>query len=213
MRSSSLFLRSSYSEQYDNLLTEYRQALDFAAYVCWHYQLSPYETSLYLGDILSRYIQWLLMTDNAAWNESRYAQSSVKRQQYTDIVNKMDYSYLRWLDPDSPILAVIDDMIMVPSLLYQTALMQNCINQVKVDDADRLQKVIDMQKDALERVAGWKGQTLMLELLIVQDFFRMEGIDLDNKANVSSARELLHHPYSRQCFDIYYADYASKQAK
>ena len=213
MRSSSLFLRSSYSEQYDNLLTEYRQALDFAAYVCWHYQLSPYETSLYLGDILSRYIQWLLMTDNAAWNESRYAQSSVKRQQYTDIVNKMDYSYLRWLDPDSPILAVIDDMIMVPSLLYQTALMQNCINQVKVDDADRLQKVIDMQKDALERVAGWKGQTLMLELLIVQDFFRMEGIDLDDKANVSSARELLHHPYSRQCFDIYYADYTSKQTK
>ncbi|MBQ8675443.1 MAG: hypothetical protein IJ557_03560 [Bacteroidaceae bacterium] len=213
IQSSSRFTRSSYREQYDNLMAEYRMALDFADYVCWHYQLSSYETALVLGEVHSQYIQWLLMTDNAAWDETRSAQLSFKRQQYTEIVDRMDYSYLKNIDPNSTILATVQGMIMIPSLLYQTALIQQCISQVKSDDADRLQKVIDMQKEALERVAGWKGQTLMLELLIVQDFFRMEGVDLDDKANISSVRELLHHPYSRQCFDVYYADYTSKQAK
>ena len=213
LRPDSRFMVASYESQYSELMEKYSKILEFADYVCWHYNLSPFETLLYQYDIHSEFLNLLLATDIGAYYQLTDTKVQQEKEKYATIVAKMNYYYLRNIDPNSPMLATDQGMILIPSLLYQTALIQQCISQVPADDANRLQKVVGLQKDALERVAGWKGQTLMLELLIVQDFFRMEGIDLDDKANVSSARELLHHPYSRQCFDIYYADYTSKQTK
>ena len=209
LRSNARFVNWSYQQQYDELMEGYDKNLEFADYVCWHYHLSPYETNLYLNDIHADFISLLLATDIAAKWQSVEERNMIptEREKYKEIVNKMDYAYLKRLDPTDTSICTISMLTGIFGQIGQIQPIEDCFDQVSEGESDRWQKIIALQQKELNRITGWEGMTFIMEQIIVQDISTLKVKKIDVKKELQQVKQMLKHPYNQVAFDKYCAYY------
>lgn len=206
------FEQMTYKVQVDEIMEAYRRGMAFGEYVCWHYQLSPYEAKFYIDRLRSMYLYVLIETDIVAKQLSQENSKISKsdRQKYAELLDKIDYSYLKDIDPDDP-TCVITGLGSALQLINQLAPIEDCIDKVPKDSPSRWLQIIALQQEALNTITGWTGQTFVMEQVIVSQLYYLLTKQINPKADeFAQVRALLHHPYSQTCFDIYYREMQEK---
>jgi len=200
----------SYEQHRDGLMNGWVIDLDFANYICWHYRLSPHEIQYYIDKINYHYVEYLIKMDNKAERNFAFAQSDEERKTYNKIVSKMDYAYLKRIDPNNR-LALNTGRFGRSAMFYVSALnpIEECIDKVPSTDPDLWLKVIELQKEALNGITGWKGMTLVLECIIVATAQIIWSKNPDTTKHYNQVREMLTHPLSRASLDQMYREWSN----
>lgn len=164
----------------------YTKALELANYICWHYNLSPFEAELYFEYIQAYYVN--LFTMFALKGES--AGESV------------DYSYLRDIDPDNATFSFISTGIYVSDMIVQLNPFRKCHQLVSNDDPDRWLKVINLQRLEFERLTGKSGFPFLFQMMVAADYHSVFDWKPTDEAQFQKVRELLTHTYCKKRLDI-----------
>lgn len=201
LRPNMRFMLWSYQKQQEELMMEYGNCLSFANYICWHYQLSPYETKLYIDNVHGVFISLLLSTDIGVKLQHLASHSSLEKNRFEAIIKNMDYSYLKRLNPNDPTL--VSNTVVGPAfeLLGQLPPIEDCFNMITENEPNRWQKVIKLQQDELNRITGWTGRTFVMEQIIINDIWHLSKKEIEKE--YIQVRQLLSHPYSQTYFDLY----------
>jgi len=199
------FAGYSYEQHCSMLKADFEKAMEYADYVCWHYRLSPYETLLYLNSVKSFYINQLSNVDVFIKNKYQDAREEEERMRYKAMLDKADYSYLKFLDPEDVSLLYCDiDPFGYSDQLYP---IESCISKVPENTPNRWRKIIELQQEELNRITGWTGRTFFMEMLIAQEAFQMVFRYHISEAELAEVKSMLSHPYCRQYLDIIYDEY------
>ena len=199
------FASYSYEQHCSMLKADFEKAMEYADYVCWHYRLSPYETLLYLNSVKSFYINQLSNVDVFVKNKYQDAREEDEKNRYKAMLDKADYSYLKYLDPEDVSLLYCDiDPFGYSDQLYP---IESCISKVPENTPNRWRKIIELQQEELNRITGWTDRTFFMEMLIAQEAFRMVFRYHISEAELAEVKAMLSHPYCKQYVDIIYDEY------
>ena len=200
------FADKSYGQLRTELMDAYATSLERTNYINWHYCLSPYEAKMNIDEINAWYILYMISADVRVKWEYLNATTEENRKKYGDLLNKMDYSYLKNLSPNDAtsfsnnlLTSVANDMI---KQLYP---IENCFQRVPEGTPHRWLKVIELQQEELNKITGWKGKTLIMEMIIIGDIHYLSKID--GEEDYEEVRKMMSHPLTQEYFDIYYKSY------
>ena len=203
------FTDVSYPRHMVALDEDYHAALKFADYICWHYHLSSFETQLYLNELNWNYFFVMISSDIDVQNRYNQAKTDTERQKWGSLIEQMDYSYLKYINPNDP-STIYRHNNYVAGMVKQLSPLVRCLDKVPATASNRWQKVIDLQQEELNRITGWEGRTFFMELLIAELSYDM----LQQKIGDSELEQIkssLTHPYCRQLVDIYRQEFSEKK--
>lgn len=199
------FASYSYEQHCSMLKADFEKAMEYADYVCWHYRLSPYETLLYLNSVKSFYINQLSNVDVFVKNKYQDAREEDEKNRYKAMLDKADYSYLKYLDPEDVSLLYCDiDPFGYSDQLYP---IKSCISKVPENTPNRWRKIIELQQEELNRITGWTGMTFFMEMLIASEAYGMVFRHHISETELEEIKAMLSHPYCKQYVDIVYNEY------
>jgi hypothetical protein len=199
------FVDYSYEQHYEMLMADYKKAMEYADYVCWHYCLSPYETLLYLNSVKSYYFNLLAGTDVYIKDRYQDTNDEEERLRYKVMLDKADYSYLKLLvEPNDVSLLYCD--ISPFGFSYQLYPIENCFGKVPENTPNRWRKIIELQQEELNRITGWTGRTFFMEMLIAKEVHKLFQHHI-SEADLADVKAMLSHPYCKQYVDIAYEEY------
>ncbi len=203
-----------------------KRELNLANYICWHNRLSPYESRLYFNSIRLFFVSFLLNLDwavkimydnikdinNMAESErSKYDAADSTR--CLSIMGQADYSYLKLIDPNDLSLIADPDVSGTTSMLANMRPIQGCHDMVPEGDPDRWMKVIGLQQKKLERIAGWTGMPLLVQLMIVKDYPLLFGWEPADDRQYRQVRELLTLPCCQTYLDLMHKQLQDKESQ
>lgn len=205
----------TYEQTMSDVKAGMKKELEFAKYVCWHYGLTPSESQRYVDNIILEYVSFLIYTDISVQNHYLRANGDeTKQRPYASIIEKADYSYLRLLSPDVPEYIIANSNgEELGGIIIQLKPFDDCFKQIGIGEPDRWIRIVKMQQKILSSLTGWDDTNFIMDEIIVAGMNQIFTDKAITKEEADAVRQLLKYPYGRQCFDIYYADYASKQAK
>ena len=207
-------LLSSYSEYVDNavegfktlgyecqmadLAAGYEKELSFAKYVCWHYRLSPLESTLYMDRVHLYMILQMLTTDRLA--RQVYVGYPDKGKQYDNIADKR-YYYLKNLPTDPYAFVWYPFFAAVCSELCALPEISQSINKSNDNMSGKMTDAFYKQKQVLASLTGTDDWSLYLDQILIDDIKRL-SVQNTNMANeeITQLSSLLYHPYSKQRF-------------
>lgn len=199
------FANYSYEQHCEMLMADYKKAMEYADYVCWHYCLSPYETMLYLNSVKSYYFNLLAGTDVYIKDRYQDTKDEEERQRYKAMLDNADYSYLKFLDPEDVSFLYCD--ITPFGYSYQLYPIESCISKVPENTPNRWRKIIDLQQEELNKITGWTGKTFFMEMLIASEAYNMVFRHHISEAELEEVKAMLSHPYCIQYVDIIFNEY------
>ncbi len=209
------FRYMGYGDMHDRLLERFDKDMEFANYICWHNRLSPYESRLFLNTMRILYVSHLLDMD--AYVKTLYDQtkeydgmSEERKKLYNEddttmllsLIDHMDYSYLKRIDPSDLSLIADPETQTLASALAHIVPIHGCHDMVAEDDPDRWMKVIGLQRKELERMAGWTGMPFLIQLMIVKDYPILFGWKPADDRQYRQVREMLTIPCCQTYLDL-----------
>ena len=164
----------------------YAKALELANYVCWHYNLSPFEAELYFERIRTQYT-------------NSFTILALRGESAGDSV---DYSYMRGIDPDDVTFSLIDTGPYMSDMIVQLKPFRKCHQLVSDNDPDRWLKVINLQRQEFERLTGKSGFPFLFQMMVAADYHSVFDWKPADEAQFQKVRELLTHTYCKKRLDI-----------
>ncbi len=172
----------------------YAKALKCVDYICWHYKFSPYESALYTECINAKYVK--MLTSLALLRQSAGG--------------AVDYSYLRYLDPENVTIPFICTETLVPAIIVQLSPFRKCHEQVDENDANRWMKVIDLQHQEFERIMGHSGYPFLFQMMVVEDYASVFNWKPADERQYQQVRDWLTSPYCKKRLDIIHGELLDK---
>ncbi len=205
-----------YDAHYADLWDCYKKDSVYINYICWHNQCSPYENHLIITTMKEMYVWHFLVLDrmvNTLYDKLKSRErdaihrgtetefdgsDSIRLLQY---MKKMDYSYFRLLNPDDLTSITIDYFPGITSMINVLTPLSHCHDAVDMDDKNRWIKIIELQQKELNRIAGWTGIPLVMQMSICMDYSKVFDLKPADEKQYQQVRALLANPYCKQFLD------------
>ena len=205
-----------YDDHYSDLWNCYKADSAFTNYLCWHNKLSPFETHLqfalfremYLYDFLSLdmavkslYLRLKYEKEDAVYSGFGDLFDSSDTVRFLQYMDRMDYAYLKLLDPDDLIYMTIGTFDTDASMMGGLELLAQCNGMIAKGDKNRWVKIIEQQSKELNRIAGWSGLTFVQQMITVFDYTRIFDGSHADEVQYQQVRALLTNPYCKKLLD------------
>lgn len=172
----------------------YAKALELADYVCWHYNLSPFEAELYFERIRTQYT-------------NSFTILALRGESAGDSV---DYSYIGGIDPDDVTFSLINTGTYMSDMIVLLKPFRKCHQLVSDNDPDRWLKVINLQRLEFERLTDKSGFPFLFQMMVAADYHSVFDWKPADEAQFQKVRELLTHTYCKKRLDIMHKELKSK---
>ena len=190
------FKTFGYERQMADLAAGYEKEQSFAKYICWHYGLSPLESTLYFDRVHLYMILQMLTTDRLA--RQVHAEYPDGENMNDNIADKGFY-YLKNLPTDSysfvwhPLFAAVcSELCALPEI-------SKCLNMSSDSMSGKMTEAFYKQKQVLASLTGTDDWSLYLDQILIDDIKRLSAKNgYTANEEIIQLSSLLHHPYSKQ---------------
>ena len=211
------FTHLGYDAHNADLWNCYNKDMEFVNYLCWHNGCSPFESHMLFTNLKETYVCQFLMLDLAVKN--LYSGLKVQEQdailaglddefdgsdtvRFLQYMDKMDYSYLKLLDSDDlTCMSQNDYFHRIVNMIAQLKPLVLCHDVVAKDDENRWMKIIDLQREELNRLAGWTDFPFVAQVAIASDYPQVFGWKPADEKLYQQVRALLTNPYCKKLLD------------
>jgi len=192
-----------YTKHHSELADAYKREMAYADYICWHYGLSPAESRLYIDRLTVEMVFWLMESDITVLTKRTEADNDKVRETCDSCISSMDYSYLRYLNPNSENYVLFSHGD-IGAYIIQLKPFAECYDKATAGSPDQLVNVIEMQQDILKKLTGWNEHTIVADQVTVNSvLWGILGKNIAlNDEQATKIRQSIIHPYYRQLFDI-----------
>lgn len=205
-----------YDTQYADLWNCYKKDSAFTNYLCWHNKLSPFEAHLQFALFKEIYLCWFLTLDNGVKNlyqklkkEEEDAMFQGRGDEFDgsdttrflQYIKRMDYAYLRLFEPDDITCIAISEFKGNARALGYLEPIQRCRDMVAIDDKNRIVKMVELQCEELNRMAGWKGLPFVAQMMVANNHVgRSDWKPMDDR-QYKMIRNMLANPCCSKILD------------
>lgn len=177
-------------------------ANSLADYICWKYQLSPWETYLYQKQVQINFAALLLRYNVVLGQNIEHKKHHTGEEINTETP---DYGFLKALDPDDITFCSLKYYYPVLCQLGNTDLFSKGRHSAarKFVSGNNLQRdIVLQQNNNMNEITGWNGFSCLMQGAAIVELADLEKDDPSQRqAKLSSIRDLMTHPYFRNSID------------
>lgn len=174
--------RNHSSETRQFIVDAYKQNLGIADYICWHYDLSPFETEMYLAKTKETYISAMTMLNMQA--------------------DMQDFSFLKELGGDNLLYFALKNAQVVPSNINVSTKFKEISNKYEVDNPSSWTALFNEQNGEWNSISGMKGVSYWMQAAFVDNIPSLVSGAKRGKHNIQNIKDGIHqvtdsftHPY------------------